>query len=108
MGGNTGGNGATMSALPLERTAVPGVYRRGARFVVVYRVDGRQRKQYADTLGEARAIKLQRDGEARAKRRGPTLHVFSLSWLTGTPAPGTTACAPIRAASTDGCWPPSR
>ena len=35
----------------------------------------------ADTLAEARAIKLERDGEARALRRGPTLHGFSLSWL---------------------------
>ncbi len=48
---------------------------------MVYRVEGRQRKQSADTLAEARAIKLERDGEARAKRRGPTLHEFSLSWL---------------------------
>jgi integrase len=39
---------------------------------VVYRVGGRQRKQSADTLAEARASKLERDGEARAKRRGPT------------------------------------
>jgi site-specific recombinase XerD len=30
---------------------------------------------------EARAIKLKHDGEARSKRRGPTLHDFSLSWL---------------------------
>ena len=67
--------------LPLEPTEVPGVYRRGSKFVVVYRVDGRQRKQSADTLADARAIKLQRDGEARAQRRGPTLHEFSLSWL---------------------------
>jgi integrase len=67
--------------LPLEPTDVPGVYRRGSKFVVVYRVDGRQRKQSADTLTDARAIKLQRDGEARAQRRGPTLHEFSLSWL---------------------------
>jgi len=49
--------------------------------VVVYRVEGRQRKQYAGTLAEARAIKVERDGEARALRRGPTLHGFSLSWL---------------------------
>jgi hypothetical protein len=49
--------------------------------VVVYRAEGRQRKQSADTLAEARAIKLKRDGEARAKRRGPMLHEFSLSWL---------------------------
>ena len=67
--------------LPLEPTDVPGVYRRGSKFVVVYRVEGRQRKQSADTLTDARAIKLQRDGEARAQRRGPTLHEFSLSWL---------------------------
>jgi hypothetical protein len=67
--------------LPLEPTDVPGVYRRGSKFVVVYRVEGRQRKQSADTLTEARAIKLRRDGEARALRRGPTLHGFSLWWL---------------------------
>jgi integrase len=70
-----------VSRLPLERTDVPGVYRRGSRFVVVYRVGGRQHKQYADSLGEARAIKLVRQGEARAHRRGPTLHAFSVSWL---------------------------
>jgi len=81
LGGNTGGNGATVSKLPLERTDAPGIYRRGSRYVVVYRVEGRQRKQYASTLAEARAIKIKRDGEARALRRGPTLHGFSLSWL---------------------------
>jgi integrase len=67
--------------LPLERTDAPGIYRRGSKYVVVYRVEGRQRKQYADTLAQARAIKLERNGEARAVRRGPTLHGFSLSWL---------------------------
>ena len=67
--------------LPLEPTDAPGVYRRGSKYVVVYRADGRQRKQSADTLAEARAIKLQRDGEARALRRGPTLHAFALGWL---------------------------
>jgi len=67
--------------LPLEPSDVPGVYRRGSKFVLVYRVAGRQRKQSADTLADARAFKLERDGEARALRRGPTLHKFSLSWL---------------------------
>ena len=67
--------------LPLEPTEVPGVYRRGSKFVVVYRADGRQRKQSVDTLAEAHAIKLQRAGEAREFRRGPTLHAFSLEWL---------------------------
>jgi hypothetical protein len=55
--------------LPLEPTGVPGVYRRGSKFVVVYRVEGRQRRQSADTLADARAIKLKRDGEARAAPR---------------------------------------
>ena len=67
--------------LPLESTDVPGVYRRGSKFVAVYRAGGRQHKESADTLAEAQAIKLKRDGEARAERRGPTLHEFSLSWL---------------------------
>jgi hypothetical protein len=80
-GGNTGGNRATLMVLPLEPTEVPAVYRRGSKFVVVYRAEGRQRKQSVDTLAEARVIKLQRDGAARAQRRGPTLHAFSLSWL---------------------------
>ena len=70
-----------MSKLPLERTDAPGIHRRGLTYVVVYRVAGRQRKQYARTLAEARAIKLERDGEARALRRGATLHGVSLAWL---------------------------
>jgi hypothetical protein len=67
--------------LPLEPTDVPGVYRRGSKFVVVYRSEGRQRKESVQTLAEARALKLQRDGEARVARRGPTLHTYSLAWL---------------------------
>jgi hypothetical protein len=58
-----------------------GIYRRGSKYVGVYRVEGRQRKQYAGTLAQARAMKLECEGEARALRRGPTLHGFSLSWL---------------------------
>ena len=42
--------------LPLEPTGVPGVYRR----VVVYRVEGRQRKQAADKVADPGAIKLER------------------------------------------------
>jgi integrase len=67
--------------LPLERTTVPGVYSRGSRFVVVYRSGGRQRKQTAATLAEARAIKLARDEEGRVLRRGPTLHAYALGWV---------------------------
>lgn len=70
-----------MTALPLERTRYPGVYRRGARFVVVYRSGGRQRKESAASLAEARALKLRRDAEAREQRRGPLLHPYALAWL---------------------------
>jgi integrase len=70
-----------VTVLPLQRTEVPGVFRRGSRFVVVYRVDGRQHKQSVATLAEARAVKLARDGDAREQRRGPTLHAYAHGWL---------------------------
>ena len=42
----------------LERTSVPGVFRRGNRYVVRYRdPDGNDRKKSARTLREAREIK---------------------------------------------------
>ena len=62
-----------MTALPLVQTSCPGVYRRGSRFVAVYRSGGRQRKQTASTFAAAREIKLARDVEARVARLGPTL-----------------------------------
>ncbi|MBA3263010.1 MAG: phage integrase SAM-like domain-containing protein [Thermoleophilaceae bacterium] len=67
--------------MPLEPTDVPGVYRRGSRFVAVYRAAGRQHKESAATLAEARAIKLARQADARERRRGPTLQRFSIAWL---------------------------
>jgi len=60
-----------VTALPLVRTELPGVYRRGAGFVVVYRVAGRQRKQAAATFSEACAVKLARDAEAREPAARP-------------------------------------
>ena len=42
----------------LERTQTPGIYKRGSRYLVTYRDPaGRQRRQSAGTLKEARAIK---------------------------------------------------
>jgi hypothetical protein len=58
--GNSVGNKATEAVL-LERTAHPGVYRRGGQYVAVYRRDGRQRKESAATFAEARATKLARE-----------------------------------------------
>jgi integrase len=65
----------------LTRTSYPGVYRRGSRYVAVYRRDGRQRKEAAPNFASAREIKLARDAEARAERLGPTLHSYALEWV---------------------------
>lgn len=78
--GNSVGNKATAGVLP-KRTAHPGVYSRGSRYVAVYRLGGRQRKEFAATFAEARAIKLARDAEAREERRGPILHAYALAWV---------------------------
>ncbi len=53
-------NGGRLMAAPMEKTRHPGIYKRGARYVVVYRVDGRQRKESARTLDEARRLKAAR------------------------------------------------
>jgi integrase len=76
------GNTATKSSA-LKRTKQPGVYRKANRYVAVYRVDGRQRKEYAATFDEARAIKLTRDAQSREQRRGVMLHSYVLSWAEG-------------------------
>jgi hypothetical protein len=72
---------ASGSAKALQRTSQPGVYRRGRRYVSVYRREGRQRKESAASFAEARAIKLAREAEARAERLGPTLHDYTLRWV---------------------------
>jgi integrase len=42
------------------KTATPGVFKRGNRYVVVFRASGRQRKEYARTYSEARRLKAAR------------------------------------------------
>jgi integrase len=42
---------------PLERTRHPGIYRRGSRWVVLYRFEGRQHKRSFRTLDQARRFK---------------------------------------------------
>jgi integrase len=68
-------------AAQLLSTAVPGVYRRGSRFVVIDREDGRQRKQAVATFTEARELKMRRRAQAITARRGPTLHSYALEWV---------------------------
>ena len=47
-------------AAPLEKTRHPGIYRRGSRWVVTYRVNGAAKKESARTLDEARKLKAAR------------------------------------------------
>jgi hypothetical protein len=63
------------------RTSHPGVYRRGRRYVAVYRREGRQRKETVASFAEARQIKVARQAESRAERLGPTLRVHALDWV---------------------------
>jgi nucleotide-binding universal stress UspA family protein len=97
-----------VTGLSLQRTRFAGVYRRGSRFVVVYRSRGRQRERAAATLAEAQAIKLVRDAQARAERRGAILHAFALGWLDRYAGSGRDSVRRTRAASTVGCSRRSR
>jgi len=78
-------SGARVSA-PLKKTKVPGVYRRGRRYVVLYRDPyGRQRSRAAATLAEARLLKsaLTADvarGEYRALS-GVTFAEYLPEWI---------------------------
>lgn len=42
---------------PLVKTATPGIFKRGSRYAIVYRVNGRQRWESARTLADARKLK---------------------------------------------------
>lgn len=53
----------TGSSSALEKTKTPGVYKRGNRFVVVWRHRGKQHKSFHPTYEQAREAKRQRSGE---------------------------------------------
>src|SRR5919202_2013808 len=69
----------------LVKTGTPGIYRRGSRYVVVFRdPHGRQRKRSARTLAEARDVKATltadvRRGEYRALSR-VTFAQYAAEW----------------------------
>lgn len=72
-------------AAPLVRSAHPGIYRRGERYVVVYRVNGRQRRETVRTLDQARRLKRAREadrdrGEFQA-RSAVHLRAFLEEWV---------------------------
>lgn len=66
----------------LVRTKTPGVYKRGTRYVAVYRCDGRQRKQTVGSYAEARRIKAQHDAARPSlQNKTPTLEEHAHRWL---------------------------
>jgi integrase len=74
-----------MSA-PLVKTATPGIYKRGSRYVVTFRDPyGKPRKKAARTLAEARALKGQltadvQRGEYRPVKKVPFTE-YALDWI---------------------------
>lgn len=50
----------------MEKTAEPGVFKRGSKYVVVYYANGKQRKESAPTLLAAKKLKRKRQSEADA------------------------------------------
>jgi integrase len=72
-------------AAKLEKTRTPGIFKRGSRYVFIYRVNGKQRWESARTLEEARRGKAARttdiergefDGRSRV-----TLREYALEWI---------------------------
>lgn len=75
----------TPDARRMVKTSTPGIYKRGGSYVVVYRAGGKQRKEYARTLAEARKLKAARTaddarGEFQA-RSTVTLRAFLAEWI---------------------------
>src|SRR5579872_5739131 len=75
-----------MKSRPLEKTKDPGIFKRGTRYVVIYRDPvGRQRKQAAATLAEARTLRATltadvKRGEYRALSR-VTFAEYAPGWV---------------------------
>ncbi len=72
-------------AAPLIKTRHPGIFKRGSRYVVIFYVQGRQKKESARTLDEARRLKAKRtaavaSGEWHEDSR-VTLDAYLREWI---------------------------
>jgi integrase len=84
-----------MAGAPLVKTTTSGIYRRegdrGTRYVVIYRDrDGKQRKETARTLDEARALKRRREGGETNAAGRLTFAAYAREWVERHPARDTT------------------
>ncbi len=70
---------------PMVKTKTPGIFKRGGRYVVVYYVDGKQRKESARTYDEARRLKSERQTESARgefhERSHVTFNDYALEWV---------------------------
>ena len=71
----------------MKKTRHPGIYKRGSRYVVTYKIDGRSRKETARTLDDARRIKAARTadrdrGELQVDS-GMPFREYAAEWIEG-------------------------
>lgn len=67
----------------MERTRHAGIYKRGGRYVVVWRHRGRQHKSFHRTLAEAREAKGRRQSGDSTPVTRQTLEDYARDWLAG-------------------------
>ena len=72
-----------MSKAKMERTATPGVFRRGTRYVVTWRYRGDQYRESFCTYDEAREAKGHRMTGERKPPSQATLAAYAEEWLAG-------------------------
>lgn len=75
----------------MERTRYPGIFKRGSRYVVVWRHRGKQHKEFFRTLAEAREAKGQRQSGDRRPRSRTNFEDYFRQWIdsyTGRTARG--------------------
>jgi integrase len=70
-------------AAPLVKTKTPGIYKRGSRYVVIWRHRGKQYKSFHRTLAEAREAKGQRQSGSRRPSTKQPFAEYARSWLDG-------------------------
>jgi len=75
----------TRASVPLIKTQTPGVYKKGSRYIVRYRVRGEDRKRSARTYAEARSLKAKlttdlQSGEHR-EAHSTTFEEYAREWI---------------------------
>ncbi len=67
---------------PLVKTSTPGIYKRGGRYVVVWRHRGKQHKSFHRTLAEAREAKGNRTGSSKqAPQSRRPFDEYAIEWV---------------------------